>query len=144
VTRVRAARIALLGAALALAAASCAASAAPDSPTPLVEYHRSGGFAGVDDRVTVGRDGVLEVRDRRGNVARATLSPGDMKELAALLAGWNDLRTSAAPPPGPPDAFRYEITHDGVTVGAVEFGAPPPPAFDLVRKRLEGLAERAR
>lgn len=130
-----------------LFAAGCASStpvhaASSDSPlASAIEYRRSGGFAGVDDRIVVSPEGELEVRDRQNHRRSARLSPGDLQELASLLSGWKDVR--APGDPAPPDAFFYAITYDGVTVTAVEF-ANAPRAFDLVRKRLEGLAERAR
>jgi hypothetical protein len=123
---------------------SVAPAHAETSGSPLgsaIEYRRSGGFAGVDDRIIASPDGDLEVRDRQHHRRRTRLSPGDLKELASLLSGWKDLRSPSDPPP--PDAFVYSITYEGATVTAVEF-ASAPPAFDLVRKRLEGLAERAR
>ena len=129
-----------------LVLASCAASQPAVAPTasPLasaLEYRRTGGLAGVDDRITVTREGLLEVRKRQGGRATAQLSPGDLKELASLLSGWRKLPSRGDLVSA--DVFIYSITYDGVTVTAVEFSRAPQ-AFDLVRKRLEGMAERAR
>ena len=138
---------------LALFVASCAASqpaTSNPSPSPAVssplataiEYRRTGGFAGVDDRITVTREGLLELHDRQGRRTSAQLSSGDLKELESLLAGWRKLES----PPrehATADAFNYSLSYDGVTVTAVEF-AKVPETFNLVRKRIEGMAERAR
>jgi hypothetical protein len=137
------------GALTALAIASCTparpvhadATQPPSRLASAIEYRRSGGFAGVEDRILVAPDGELEVRDRQGHRRTARLSAGDLSELATLVSGWKELRSP--PTPVPADAFAYAITYDGLTVTAVEFGAPPQ-TFDLVRKRLEGMAERAR
>ena len=121
------------------------APATPVSSSPLasaIEYRRTGGLAGVDDRITVSREGLLEVRNRQGRHATAQLSPGDLKELKSLLTGWNKVQ-STPPEPGTADAFEYSLNYDGATVTAAEF-SKPPVTFDLVRKRLEGMAERAR
>jgi len=109
--------------------------------TTTIEYRRTGGIAGVDDRITVTREGILEVRSRQGK-RTAELSPGDLKELASLLTGWKKLEGTPRDPVSP-DAFEYSIGYDGLTVTAVEFSRAAP-TFDLVRKRLEGMAERAR
>ena len=131
----------------ALVLASCATPhrSPPPSSSPLVtaiEYRRTGGLAGVDDRITVTRDGLLEVRSPQGRHTTAQLSPGDLKELESLLSGWRKL-AGASREPVSPDAFEYSLSYDGVTVTAVEFSRVAE-TFDLVRKRLEGMAERAR
>ena len=140
---------------LGLFVASCAVSQLPTSsaspsPSPAVssplvtaiEYRRTGGIAGVDDRITVTREGLIEVHDRQGRHTSAQLSSGDLKELESLLAGWKKL---VSPPRehATADAFNYSLSYDGVTVTAVEF-SKVPEAFNLVRKRIEGMAERAR
>ena len=84
----------------------------------------------------------MEVRTRQGKRASAQLSSGDLKELSSLLSGWKDLAGTPRDPV-PPDAFEYSIGYDGLTVAAIEFSRVPE-TFDLVRKRLEGMAERAR
>jgi hypothetical protein len=115
------------------------------SSSPLatsIEYRRTGGLAGVDDRITVTREGMLEVENRQGRRTTARLSSGDLKELESLLSGWRKLAGTSRTPASP-DAFEYSLGYDGVTVTVVEFSDVPGP-FDLVRKRLEGMAERAR
>ncbi len=107
-----------------------------------IEYRRTGGLAGVDDRITVTPEGLLEVRNRQGRRTTAQLAPGDLKELASMLAGWKKLAGTPREPVSP-DAFEYSLGYEGITVSAVEFSRVPEP-FDLVRKRLEGMAERAR
>jgi len=137
-------RALVLGVALAITACAAKPPPAPSaSPAAVIEYRRTGGLAGIDDRITVSPEGLLEVRNRQGRRTSAQLSPGDLKELESLLSGWQKLAAGVPHEPVTPDAFEYSITHDGVTISTVEF-SHAPEAFDLVRKRLEGMAERAR
>ncbi len=144
---VRAAAAAL---ALVFAGAARGDAASPSaSPTPtpvplLLEYHRTGGFVGVDDRVLVTPTGVLTVTDRQGSRAKGQLTLEELGALQDLLAGWNELSASKRPTGAAADAYVWEIQFKGRTVRVAESDGGVPPAFERVRVRVEELAQRVR
>src|SRR3954447_4187481 len=75
------------------------------SPSPaatdgtLVTFVRSGGFAGVDDRVTVKRDRRVTVRSRGGAARHKRLSRAAMRKLRRDL---DDAGFDRPPPSGAP------------------------------------------
>lgn len=84
------------------------ASSAPAS----VAVYRTGGFAGVDDRITVDPTGAWTITDRARNTKSGKLTTSEREELQALAADPR-LDTEAARPTAPTkcaDAFQYTVT----------------------------------
>lgn len=114
--------------------------AGPSSPAPAlpaVTVVRTGGFAGVDDRVDVAPDGTWSAtggvrgpagrlsEEQRATLARLAADPG----LAAEAA-------DARPPTSCADAFTYELTVRATRVSFVdcpEDGASPRVAAGIVQ-----------
>ncbi len=101
-------------------------------PAPLVEFWRTGGFAGMNDHLAIFSDGtaVLERKEYRSNF---TLSRALLESLEADLAalGFDTLAPSYRAPPGSADYFTYRITYQGKTVTADD-GAVPPALLPLI------------
>lgn len=92
----------------------------------LVDYQRTGGIAGLDDRLTVLRTG-LAVRTQRGSQPRVFhVPPDDLADLRVALAAadFPSLAPSYLPPVPIPDAFSYEIRHQGRTVVTTDGAVP--------------------
>jgi len=64
-------------------AASCLTSTVS---VELVSFQVSGGFAGVDDRLTIDRQGVVLLTHRAGKQSRANLSQQELNQLKETLA----------------------------------------------------------
>jgi hypothetical protein len=119
------------------------------SPTPtpvpsLVDYRRTGGFAGVDDRVQVTPTGAVAVTDRQGARVKGQLTPQELGALQDLFAGWEELSASKRPTGAAPDAYVWEIQFKGRSVHVAESDGGVPPVFERVRVRIEELAKRVR
>lgn len=112
--------------ALALLAAACAPTGGVDpagSASPggwfspgaaSVKVHRTGGFAGVDDQITVDPTGAWTATDRSRTRKTGELATSEREQLQTLAADPR-LDTEAARPTAPTncaDAFQYTVTVD--------------------------------
>jgi hypothetical protein len=125
--------------------ASSAMAQAPqrsDDPRPslLVSYHRTGGFIGVDDRLSITSDGHVTRTDRTGATAEFDLSPAALSELQDALeaADFPSLKKVYKPPFVVSDGFDFTITSHGRTV-VVFAEADIPPALAAVIDRLSQI-----
>jgi hypothetical protein len=130
-----------------------AASTAPPAPTVegqisgdvLVIYHKSGGFVGIDETLTVHADGKLDLLTRRGGNTTAQVDPADLSVLRKLLASAEFASLQPpAPPPGA-DQYVYELTVPGTgrRIMTVD-GAQNPPVLDQAIDELEQLRARVK
>jgi hypothetical protein len=126
-------------------AAGCSTPPAPagEKPPPqniLVEYNRSGGIAGFDDRMVVFEKGdVVYSRRPPDKPGAFNLSPDELAELGEILerADFPSLAPDyPAATPGA-DYFSYEITYKGRTV-TTETGGVPPELVPVIM-RLDSL-----
>jgi hypothetical protein len=93
----------------------------------LVAFHRTGGIAGFDDRLSVARSG-LATHTPRGSVARVFRVPAaDLSELRDALAAadFPALDDEYLPEVPVADAFTYTLTHVGRTVVTSDGAIPP-------------------
>ncbi|HEV8269242.1 MAG TPA: hypothetical protein VGR00_13445 [Thermoanaerobaculia bacterium] len=117
----------------------------PPTPVPLlVDYHRTGGFVGVDDRVQVTPTGAVVVTDRQGARAKGQLTQQELGALQDLFAGWEGLSASKRPTGAAPDAYVWEIQFKGKAVHVAESDGGVPPVFERARVRIEELSARVR
>lgn len=116
----------MIGRALLVALALAGLLAAPASAARFVA-ERTGGIAGVSDRlvVTTGGDGWRS--DRAGE--RVRLRPADTRALRRALkdARFATLRPRYAPEGTIADAFEYRLRHRGQEVVVVETADDVPP-----------------
>jgi len=92
---------------------------------------RSGGFAGLDDTVTVTPDGRWTKVDRAGATRTGQLDAGDLDRLRQLTADRRLLAeaTATAPVSTCADAFTYQLTVGAVTTSYVDCSSDrTPPA----------------
>jgi hypothetical protein len=109
---------------------------APKATNPsgeLVDYRRSGGIAGLEDRLTVSRSGVGVHTPRNGVPRVFRVSPAALADLERALeaANFQSLDPSYLPTTPISDAFTYTITYLGGTVVASD-GAVPTPLEPVV------------
>ena len=117
------------------------APAAINSSRQLVDYHRSGGIAGLEDRLTVSRGGVGVHTPRNGVPRVFRVSPAALADLERALeaADFRLLDPSYLPTTPIADAFTYTIAHLGVTVVTAD-GAVPAPLAPVVAELNRLLA----
>src|SRR4051794_40953478 len=117
--------LAAIGAILVLTGTDTAPAPAAVRSKTLVTFHRSGGFAGFDDHVTVRRDRRVTVKTRDGTARHRRLSKPAMRKLREALQA---ARFDQAPPHGPPsgcaDCFVYTIKYGGHRVQLSEDRIP--------------------
>jgi hypothetical protein len=119
-------------------------SAAPPANAPaVVDYHRTGGFIGVDDRAELLASGEFTVRDRQGTTWRLQLSSDEVAKIEKLFAGWKDLARSYHSRGAAPDAYAWTIAYRGTSVAAAESDPDIPKAFVAARDAIETLIRRA-
>jgi len=107
----------------------------------LIEYRRSGGITGREDRLVVQSDGTVHL-SRRAALTDFHLTPETLAQLRALLdsTDFRGLRAEYLPPRRGADLFEYVVIYQGRTVRAMDTAIPPElqPLIQL----LSGLANR--
>lgn len=109
---------------LALCVIGCTGTASQVS-SPLIEYHRSGGIRGTDDRLVIRDDGTATL-NRNGRTSDTTVASDVMDRLRRALrqSQFGSLRSEYEAPPGGADMYNYAITHNGHTVRAKDASLP--------------------
>jgi hypothetical protein len=115
---------------LAVVSAGCAQKSSPTPPpTPapkvLIEYHRSGGFAGVIEDLIIYDDGRAVLTQRTGR-SEFTLDEDSVKQITEKLeqATFSALKKEYLPERPGADFFEYEISYKGHTVKAQDTAVP--------------------
>ncbi|GGK25758.1 hypothetical protein GCM10010124_17890 [Pilimelia terevasa] len=99
------------------------------APTPtgaeLVDYRRTGGLAGVEDRLTVGEDGRYALAVRGARPRTGELQPEELAELRRVLTA---ARIASVRQPGATggvsDGFHYELRAAGRTLRVTDGSIP--------------------
>lgn len=107
----------------------------------LVEYRRSGGIAGRDDRLVIHADGTARLY-RRGVATDFTVAGDTLAELRSLLQaiGFDRLRAEYLPARAGADLFEYVVVYGERRVRTMDTAVPPElaPLIQL----LNGLVAR--
>ncbi len=107
----------------------------------LVEYSRTGGFAGVNDRLIIDTGGKAVLATKAAK-SEFTVSRDVLDKLRKSLddAGFAKLKKEYLPAPGSADLFEYLITYQGYTVRTADSAVPEKlqPAFDLLNGIIAG------
>lgn len=106
----------------------------------LVSYQRTGGFIGVDDRLSVARNGRVIRTERGGAPTEFDLSPAALSELTDALeaADFPSLKPEYKPPFPISDGFVFTVTHRSKTVVVYE-EAIIPAGLQQVIARLSQI-----
>ena len=109
---------------LALFIIGCTGTASQVS-SPLIEYHRSGGIRGIDDRLVISDDGTATL-NRNGQPSKITVPSDVMDRLRRALrqSQFGSLRSEYEAPRGGADMYEYHVTHNGHTVRAKDASLP--------------------
>lgn len=90
----------------------------------MIAYSRSGGFAGMQDQVTIDESGTVSIR-RRDQMRESPLDPEKFRAIKAAFeaAGFSKLEESYTARGA--DLFTYVITYQDRTVTAMDSAVPP-------------------
>jgi hypothetical protein len=116
-----------IGALAAIAFSVITGCATVNSQAPaLVEYERSGGIAGRQDRLVVHVDGSAR-RYRRGAPTTFTVSGDTLTQLRQLLQGirFDTLRAEYLPPRPGADLFEYVVVYAKRSIRTMDTAVPP-------------------
>ncbi len=120
------------------ACAPATLNAPADVPTgPLIDYQRSGGFAGLQDHLVIQVDGSAQLT-RKGAERRFSLSQAELEQLTAALekARFAELREEYLPSTQGADLFDYVVTFRGHRVHTQDTAVP-----EALRPALNALNE---
>ena len=106
----------------------------------LVEYRRSGGFAGLDDRLIIQVNGQATLT-RKAEHYEFVLDRDTMNQLQALFddAEFSKLRREYLPSRQGSDLFEYVVTYKGHTVQTMDTAVPEAlwPVLELLNQIIE-------
>jgi hypothetical protein len=110
------------------------------SSETLIEYRRSGGFAGLDDHLVVKKNGQA-LLTRKSERYDFTLDRDTVTRLQTLFedAEFSQFRKEYLPSRQGSDLFEYVVTYEGHTVRTVDGAVPPSlqPILDAFNQVVE-------
>lgn len=112
----------------------------PATPTLFIDYQRTGGIAGVDDRLVIFDNGVTLVKSRTAT-REILLNQSDMEQLSAIFdAGqFAKLEGNYTSPRGGADLLQYSIRYRGKTVNTEDTAIPP--SLEPVIRELDRIIQ---
>ncbi|MBU4224327.1 MAG: hypothetical protein KKC71_00700 [Chloroflexi bacterium] len=106
----------------------------------LIEYRRSGGFAGLDDHLVIKKNGEAALT-RKSQRYEFTLDSDAINRLQTLFeeASFSQLRKEYLPSRQGSDLFDYVITYKGHTVRTMDGAVPPSlqPILETLNQIVE-------
>jgi hypothetical protein len=99
----------------------------PKAPEVLVDYYRSGGIAGFNDRLVIFDNGVALVSSKTIN-SEVDLNQTDIDNIIILFnqAQFSQLEGNYSARPGSVDLIKYSISYENKTVNTEDTAIPPP------------------
>lgn len=109
----------------------------PIPPAVFVDYHRTGGIAGSDDRLVIFDNGIAVISKK--TVSREiTLNQADLERISGIFneAQFSMLQGNYTARRGTADYFRYAISYHSKTVIAEDSAIPPSlqPVIDEMNR----------
>jgi hypothetical protein len=116
----------------------CAGPASQVS-APLIEYRRSGGIQGTDDRLVIKNDGTATLT-RNGSSSILTIEAGVLNRLRRSVRGIDFGKLPRDSARGGGDMFEYVIKYQGHTVRGNDATLPPAlrPVVEVLDRILSG------
>lgn len=110
----------------------------PPVPSVLVDYYRTGGIAGLQDRLVIFDNGVAIVSSRTAN-QEIELNQSDVTRIIQLFdqGRFSALEGNYSGRHGSADLIKYTITYDNKTVNAEDTAIPP--SIQPVIDELNGI-----
>jgi hypothetical protein len=98
----------------------------PPVPAVLVDYYRTGGIAGIQDRLVIFDNGVAVVSSRTES-HEIELNQTDINRITQLFeqGGFSALEGNYSGRPGSADLIKYTIIYQNKTISAEDTAIPP-------------------
>jgi len=98
----------------------------PETPSLFVDYQRTGGIAGVNDRLVIFDNGVTLVSSRTTS-RELLLTQSDLEQISAVFdtAQFPTLEGNYTSRRGGADFMQYSISYQGRTVNTEDTAIPP-------------------
>jgi len=128
-----------------IALAGCGGESAAATLAGPLNYHRSGGFGGEVDDITIQRDGRARSETRRGGKRSFKLRKADLDRVAALVRDADLARVKVRKSRPANDLFYYSIAYRGRKLEFDDLTIPEPVselvgALDSIVRRYAGGA----
>jgi len=111
----------------------------PQAPAVLVDYYRTGGFAGFDDRLVIFDNGVAVVSSKSVN-QEIEINKTDIDRIISLFnqSQFSMLEGNYSARHGSVDLIKYTISYHSKTVNAEDSVVPPAlqPVIDELNRIL--------
>jgi hypothetical protein len=116
----------------------------PPSPAVLVDYYRTGGIAGFNNRLVIFDNGIALVSSKTAN-SEIDLNQTDLERIIMLFdqAQFPNLEGNYSARPGSVDLIKYSISYENKTVNTEDTAIPPslkPVIAEL--NRIVGMGAR--
>lgn len=113
-------------------------------PALLLDYHRTGGFAGIDDHLIIFNNGAGIISTRTATL-EFQMNESEIKQVQQIFrdAGFDRLEEEYLPGPGSADLMRYKIVYQNKTV-ITEDTAIPYPLQSVIRELNAIITARLR
>ena len=110
----------------------------PAAPTLFVDYQRTGGIAGVNDRVVIFDNGVTLVSSRTSS-REILLNQSELEQISAVfdVGQFSMLEGNYTTSRGGADFLQYSISYRGKTVNTEDTAIPP--SLEPVIKELNRI-----
>jgi hypothetical protein len=105
-----------------------------------VYYHRTGGIAGVDDRVEIQPDGLVGVIRRNERPREFPLTRDQVTLLREQLRDFGKWESHYPRPPRAADNFEYELRYGGRTIHASDANPNVPDGLRAAWQSLDAIA----
>jgi hypothetical protein len=111
---------------------------------PLIVFSTTGGFAGIEQRVTIRASGATVIEENNRPTRRLKLPKPAVVQLRTLLERIPFRRLDDYYGPVAPDAFTYDLTFHGKTVRVESASPRTPHKLRAVIAQLSSTVEEAR
>lgn len=109
----------------------------PPAPAVFVDYYRTGGIAGFDDRLIIFDNGAAIISTKSGSKA-IILNATDIDAISDLFtqAQFSMLQTNYPAPHSGSDLIKYSISYHSKTITTEDSAVPPPllPVIDEMNR----------
>ncbi|WAC05601.1 MAG: hypothetical protein OS112_02945 [Methanoregula sp.] len=120
--------------------------ARPAAPAVFVDYYRTGGIAGFDDRLVIFDNGAAVVATKDGS-KEIVLNSTDMNRISDMFmqAQFSMLQNNYPAPRGSLELIRYSISYHGKTVTTEDSAVPPSldPVLDEMNRIVKNAGIKA-
>lgn len=118
----------------------------PAAPAVFLDYYRTGGITGIDDRLVIFDNGAAVVATKAGS-REIVLNSSEMNKVSDLFtkAQFSMLQNNYPAPRGGADLIQYSVSYHGKTVTTEDSAIPPSldPILDEMNRIVKNAGIKA-